>query len=146
MGIIRIIKRIIIGRDLTDGTVSNLGSTGVVHNQFDNNGPLETVFFEEKLNLHCGCFAPPGGRCRECGVISCIRCHQHCGGTENPSPLGCGKPLCREHCDYLTLENGRTIPYCKNCLSKITRKKLQQKAFRILLAPFVEMEGRSNGK
>ncbi len=144
MGIIRIIKRIIIGRDLTGGTVNNLGSTGEIHNLSDNGGPLETVYFEEKLNLHCGCFAPPGGRCSECGVISCISCHQHCGDSGTPSPLGCGKPLCREHCNYITLEEGRAIPFCVNCSSKITRKLIHRKACRLLLAPFIEMEDSSN--
>ncbi|MBI9018479.1 MAG: hypothetical protein JEZ07_14595 [Phycisphaerae bacterium] len=139
MGIIRIIKRIIIGRNATDGSINNLGSSGEIHNLSDNGGPLETIYFQELTILHCGCFAAPGGRCSECGVISCIGCHRHCGGTINPSPLGCGKPLCREHCKYLTLDNGQITPFCKDCSSKISRKKVNKKVKHLLLSPFVEL-------
>ena len=140
MGIIRRIKKIVIGRNPGDNTADNLGETGEVHNLSDQDGSLESVYYEETLNQHCGCFAPPGGRCSECGVISCIRCHQHCGGTENSSSIGCGKPLCREHSHYITVANGRTMPFCKQCFSKITRKHNRQKVCRLLLAPFIEQE------
>ena len=140
MGIIRRIKKIVIGRNPNDNTANNLGETGEVHNLSDQDGSLESVYYEETLNQHCGCFAPPGGRCGECGVISCIRCHQHCGGTENPSSIGCGKPLCREHSHYITVADSRTMPFCKQCFSKITRKHNRQKVCRLLLAPFIEQE------
>ncbi len=140
MGIIRRIKKIVIGRNPNDNTANNLGETGEVHNLSDQDGSLESVYYEETLNQHCGCFAPPGGRCSECGVISCIRCHQHCGGTENPSSIGCGKPLCREHSHYITVADSRTMPFCKQCFSKITRKHNRQKVCRLLLAPFIEQE------
>lgn len=140
MGIIRKIRKILIGYNSTDGSIDNLGGTGEIHNLSDNDGSLESTYYEETFNQHCGCFAPPGGRCSECGVISCIRCHQHCGGTENPNPLGCGKPLCREHSHYLTVAEGRTIPFCKRCYSRITRKQRRQRITGLLLAPFIEQE------
>ena len=142
MGIIRKIKKIIIGRNPGNNAVDNLGGTGEIHNLSDVDGSLESVYFEETFNHHCGCFAPPGGRCSECGVISCIRCHQHCGGTDNPTPLGCGKPLCREHSYYMLLGEGKNLPFCKRCFGKITRKGRWQKAGRLLLEPFVEQEDR----
>ncbi|MCK5000311.1 MAG: hypothetical protein KAS23_12280 [Anaerohalosphaera sp.] len=140
MGIIRRIKKIITGRNPINGTVDNMGSTDEVHNLSDFDGSLESMYCEEKINHHCGCFGSPGGRCSECGVISCVRCHQHCGGTDNPSPIGCGKPICREHSHYLMLADGQSLPFCKGCFSKITRKERRQIAARLLLSPFVEQE------
>ncbi len=140
MGIIRRIKKIIIGRNPINGSLDNMGSTDEVHNLSDTDGSLESLYSEETVNHHCGCFAPPGGRCSECGVVSCIRCHRHCGGTDDPNPIGCGKPLCREHSHYLTLADGQSLPYCKSCYGKITRKQRRQKVCRLLLDPFVEQE------
>ena len=142
MGVIRRIKKIIIGRNPNNGTVDNMGSTDEVHNLSDMDGSVESLYSEETVNHHCGCFAPPGGRCSECGVISCVRCHQHCGGTNNPNPIGCGKSLCREHSHYLTLADSQSLPYCKSCYSKIARKQRRQKVCRLLLAPFVEQENK----
>jgi hypothetical protein len=142
MGIIRRIKKIIIGRNPIDGSLDNMGSTDEVHNLSDTDGSLESLYSEETVNHHCGCFAPPGGRCSECGVVSCIRCHRHCGGTDDPNPIGCGKPLCREHSYYLALADGQSLPYCKSCYGKITRKQRRQKVCRLLLDPFVEQENK----
>lgn len=140
MRVLRKIKKIIIGRNPNNGIADNLGETGEVHNLSDQDGCVESVYYEEITNQPCGCFAPAGGRCSECGVISCVHCHQHCGGTENPSSLGCGKPLCREHCHYLTLNEGKILPLCKQCFSKVTRKLNRQKTCRLLLSAFIEQE------
>lgn len=140
MGIIRRIRKIIIGRNPSSNTVDNMGGTDEIHNLSDQDGSLESVYFEETLNQHCGCFAPPGGRCSECGVISCVRCHRHCGGTDSPLPLGCGKPLCREHSCYTTLSNGQSIPFCKRCYGRMVRKVRWLRVGKSLLAPFVEQE------
>ena len=136
MGIIRRIRRIVIGPNPKDNSVDNLGGTGEVHNLSDQDGSLESVYFEETFNHHCGCFAQPGGRCSECGVISCIRCHRHCGGTDNQAYLGCGKPLCREHSHYMMLD-GLNIPFCRYCYSELARKKRRARVTRLLLSPFV---------
>ena len=137
MGIIRRIKKIIISRN-PDNTVNNIGGSEEVHNVSDTDGALESVYCEETANHHCGCFAAPGGRCSECGAISCVKCHRHCGGTDSQIPLGCGKPLCREHSHYLTVTNGQSIPFCKRCYGKIRRKKNRQTVTKLLLEPFVE--------
>ena len=139
MGIIRRIKKIIISRN-PDNTVNNLGGTEETHSLSDSDGSLDCVYCEETVNHHCGCFAAPGGRCSECGMISCVKCHQHCGGTDNPIPLGCGKPLCREHSHYLMLAEGQSLPFCKQCYSRIGRRERRQTAFRLLLGPFVDMD------
>ena len=143
MGIIRRIKKIVTGRNPIDGTVENMGSTDEVHNFSDTDGALESLYSEEKHNHHCGCFGEPGGRCSECGVVSCVRCHQHCGGTDNPSPLGCGKPLCREHSNFITFGQEQTLAFCKSCYGKIARKECRQIVGKLLLSPFIE-KGRAN--
>jgi len=140
MGILRKIKRMVISHNPQNSTVDNLGSTDEIHNLSDVDGSLESVYIEEKRHQDCGCFAPAGGRCFACGVISCIRCHKHCGGTDNPDPSGCGRPLCREHSCYLTFADGRTIPFCKQCYGKIIRSQRWQAVARLLLEPFIENE------
>jgi len=145
MRVLRKIKKIVIGRNPSNNTTDNLGETGEVHNLSDQDGSVESVYYEEITNQPCGCFAPAGGRCSECGVISCVRCHQHCGGTENPSPLGCGKPLCREHSHYITPSDGRTLPFCKRCYGKITGKHRRQKITGLFLSAFIEQEA-NNGQ
>lgn len=140
MAVIRRIKKVVIGRNPGNNTADNLGETGEIHNLSDQDGTLESVYYEETLSQHCGCFGSPGGRCSECGVVSCVRCHQHCGGTENPSPIGCGKPLCREHSHYIAVADGRTLPFCKRCYGRIIRKQRRQKIAGFLLAPFIERE------
>jgi len=143
MSFSRRIKRIIIGRNPSDNSADNLGSTEEVHNFPDNEDSLESIYCEERQNQHCGCFAPPGGRCSECDVISCIRCHQHCGGTEISTSLGCGKPLCREHSHYLQLGDGMNLPFCKRCYSKLRRNNNWRKFGRFLAEPFVDLEGKN---
>lgn len=138
MGILRKIKKIAISWNPNKNSVDNLGSTDEVHSLSDTDDGLESIYLEERQNRHCGCFAPEGGRCSECGAISCNKCHQHCGGSVNSSPCGCGKPICREHSYYLTLPDGRTIPFCKNCHGKITRKGRWQFAGRLVLGAFIE--------
>ena len=140
MSILRKIRKVIIGHNHDHTVVDNLGQTGEIHNQSDQDGSVESVYFEERINQKCGCFADVGGRCAECGAISCIRCHQHCGGSDNCLPLGCGKPLCREHTHYRAIGDGTAIPFCQQCASKMTRKKRQQIATRLLLSPFIDRE------
>ena len=140
MRTIRRITRITIGSNSVDETVQNLGGTEETHNISDLDEALESTYYEEKTSLHCGCFGVPGGRCSECGVISCEKCHRHCGGSEQSSSLGCGKPLCREHSHYLEI-NGVSLPFCKRCYSKITRSKKWRKIGKTIMNPFVEIGG-----
>ena len=139
MGVIRRIKKLIISRN-PDNTVINLGGSDEIHIDSDQDGALESIYCEQILNHHCGCFAPPGGRCSECGVISCINCHCHCGGDANLTSLGCGKPLCREHSHYIILADGQSLPFCQNCYSKIVRQNRRKKIQKALLSPFVQSE------
>ena len=140
MGIIRRIRKVIIGRHTNSHRVDNLGGTEEIHSMSERDDALESVYCEEKVNHHCGCFGREGGRCSECGMISCVRCHQHCGGSDNPSPLGCGSPLCREHACYTLIDNSMTLPLCRQCKDRYTRKQRLNKATRCLLDPFVEFD------
>jgi len=145
MTILRRIKKMVIGRNPNDNSADNLGSTEEIHNISDDDGSVESIYVDEKSNQHCGCFGPPGGRCSECGVISCVKCHRHCGGTESSTSLGCGKPLCREHSHYLQFGEGNNLPFCKRCYSKLRRKKNWRKVGRFLADPFIDMEGKNEG-
>lgn len=143
MGILRKIKKMVISRNPQDYSVDNLQSNDEIHNLSDVDGSLESIYVEEQNNQACGCFGTPGGRCSECGAISCVRCHRHCGGTDIPNPLGCGKPLCREHSHYLVPQNGQSIPFCRHCYGKITRRERWELVGRLLFEPFVEKEEKS---
>ena len=148
MGILRKIKKIIISKDPRSGSIDELGASEVYHRLSDEDDSFETLQIEQQVSHHCGCIAPAGGKCAEpgCGVISCIRCHRHCGGTENPAPEGCGSPLCRLHSHYLQMPNGRTIPFCKHCYGKIARKAKWLTTAQALLQPFIEIEENENGR
>ncbi len=139
MSILRKIKRIIIGYNHDRTRVDKLGQTNEFHNESNTDGSVESFYIEEKINQKCGCFADIGGRCAECGGISCINCHRHCGGTDNPIPVGCGKPICREHTHYKIIEGIKT-PLCSRCAGKVTRKKYRQITTKLLLNPFIEFE------
>ena len=123
MGVIRRIHRILIGLNPDDHTRANLKGSGEVHNLSDQDDSLESTYFEEAYSHHCGCFAEPGGRCSECGRISCVRCHRHCGGSDNQTHLGCGKPLCREHSHSITFAGGASIPFCSDCYDRLSRRQ-----------------------
>ena len=140
MGLLRIFRKIIVGTNHNHTIKDNLSQSGEMHRQSDQDGSVESIFIEERMNLKCGCFADIGGRCAECSAISCIHCHQHCGGSGNPVSLGCGKPLCREHTCYKTIADGMTIPFCRQCAAKTNRKKQRQIATHLLLSPFIEQE------
>jgi hypothetical protein len=143
MGILRRIKRLVVSPNPHDNTMDTMGTTDEIHNLSDADGSLESVFLEQQLNCHCGCFAPPGGRCSECGKISCVRCHRHCGGTDGQAPIGCGRPLCRAHCQYLALPDGQALPLCSRCYGRFVRGRRWKSAAMLLLSPFIEPEERT---
>jgi hypothetical protein len=142
MGLLRIIRKVIVGYNHDHTIKDNLGQTGEIHQQSDQDGSVESIYIEERTTLKCGCYADIGGRCAECGAVSCVRCHQHCGGSQNPVSLGCGKPLCREHTSYQTIAESVTIPLCRQCKAKLNRKKHRQIATNLILNPFIEREDR----
>ena len=140
MGILRNIYRRQQSQNPETHEIENLECDNECHRLIDPAGGLESVHIQKKTSHACGCFGPIGGRCSErgCGRISCARCHSHCGGSENPSPLGCGKSLCREHAHYLPMPDGRTVPFCKRCHGQIVRSQRWRAIGRTLLPVFIE--------
>ena len=127
--------------------VDILGVNDEYHKLSEEDGAVESYEVEGVPSLHCGCLTSSvGGRCSEpnCGKISCSRCFQHCGGSDNQHPSGCGAPLCREHSHYLQLPDGRTIPFCRSCHGKIVRKSRWIATGKTLFLPFVEEDGETN--
>ncbi|MFC1675945.1 hypothetical protein ACFL3G_02645 [Planctomycetota bacterium] len=146
MSILRKIRKLIISQNPQTGKIDNLGENNEYHKFSDEDEGLESLYVEQRNSLHCGCIGlPPGGRCAECGQISCAECYTHCGGSKNPVPQGCQKPLCRECSYYLQLPDGRTIPFCKSCHGKIVRKQRWQTTGRALLLPFIDDKENKNG-
>jgi hypothetical protein len=132
----------IISKNPQTDKVDDLGGTQELRS-FEDDDAIVTQKISRRVANHCGCFGEPGGRCSEegCGVISCVNCHKHCGGTNPQHPAGCGVSLCRKHAHYLTLPDGTVVPLCKSCFGKFSRKQLSQavrKAFLQLFAPSEE--------
>lgn len=142
MSMLRKIQKWLVSPNPRDNTVDRIEGDHEIHSLSDVDDATESTYVKQVFNLACGCFLPQGGRCSECGAISCVKCHKHCGGTENPHPMGCGKPLCREHAHMLTLPSGQTVPFCKRCHGKAVRKQRWQLAGRLLRDSLVEGEGR----
>jgi hypothetical protein len=140
MSILRKIQKIIIGCNHDHTIRDNLGQSGEIHNESDLDGSIESIYIEERMSQKCGCFADAGGRCAECGAVSCVRCHQHCGGNDNTVSQGCGKPICREHTRYQLISGTTLIPFCGQCAQKMNRKKQRQIVVRLLLSPLIEQE------
>ncbi|MFC1675801.1 hypothetical protein ACFL3G_01910 [Planctomycetota bacterium] len=147
MSFLRKIFRRRFSKNPQSDEIDILGVNDEYHKLSEEDGGVESYELEEIPSLHCGCITSSvGGRCRECGAISCIKCHKHCGGTENPHPSGCGSPLCRAHAHYLQLPDGRTIPFCRSCHGNIVRKSLWIATGKTLFLPFVEEDGKTNEK
>ena len=135
--IIRKIKRI---RDLETNRIDELGSENELHRLLEEGNGLESIYVDEKVGNICGCLGPSSGRCGRCGKPSCQRCHTHCGGTDNPSPLGCGIPICRNCSENATIRDGSTLRLCSSCYSKFSRKKLWGTVTKLLAEPGIEFE------
>ena len=140
MGILRRIKKFVISPDPDSQNVDPIQSNTEIHAESDTDDSMDSTYIETIHNQACGCFQKPGGRCSVCGANSCVHCHSHCGGSTNPHPLGCGRPLCREHAETLTLPSGTTVPFCGTCYSNAIRKHRWSVVGRMLLDSIVESE------
>ncbi|HBG25840.1 MAG: hypothetical protein A2Y10_08345 [Planctomycetes bacterium GWF2_41_51] len=143
---LRKIRKTRISTNPKNNKIDYLGSQYEYHKISEETDGLETEYLDDIQSNHCGCFGPPGGRCGECSAISCLRCHNHCGGTDNPAPFSCGVPLCRECSKYLQLPNGKTIALCSSCYGKVNRKRIWNKVGRMLAAPTIEFEDKNESK
>jgi len=134
-----------ISRNPQTQSVDNLRTDDEYHQLRDEDGCLESHKVSEETANECGCFGAPGGRCAEpgCGRISCVKCHTHCGGSQDPVPEACSMPLCRRHRYYHTMPDGRIIPFCRDCRDRLVRKEFWRLVASIFVAPPTEgKEGR----
>ncbi len=80
--------------------------------------------------LDCGCDGPVGGRCYECGAISCKNCYGRCHS--------CGRPLCLACSRYLTSDSGERLRLCKHCHESLSRKRFWSGITQAIKGLFVE--------
>ena len=125
-------KRLI---EVTDGPVAGqeriLEASDEVHVLSDE-GSVDTLNKRERHPCDCGCFSPVGGRCYECGAITCVRCHGHCSS--------CGKPICLEHSVAVDVPGDQRVRFCGSCYTGLARKQRLARITRFLLSPFVRFE------
>jgi len=100
-------------------------------------GSVDSLSKHNRYPSDCGCFKPVGGRCVQCGQLSCVDCFGHCNS--------CGKPLCLECSISIDLPNKQRIRLCERCYSKSKRRERLAKATRFLLSAFFEVEGAHDG-
>lgn len=94
-------------------------------------GSIDTRGTRRRHPCDCGCYRPPGGRCADCGRISCVSCHGHCEV--------CAKPICLEDSFF---PNGRgAVRLCRRCHVALVRRRRMVTAAHVLLSPFVRFNG-----
>ena len=101
------------------------------HFQSDQ-GSVDSESLSRKYIRDCGCDGPVGGRCYECGAISCTSCHGRCHS--------CQKPICLEHSNFLQAKGKESIRLCRCCYGSITRKQRLARVGRFFLSLLMEEE------
>jgi hypothetical protein len=140
----RKIQKVKTRRNPITGQIEKLGGSYESHRIVEETDDFESLYVNEEVSNNCGCLTPAAGQCGRCGSISCQRCFTHCGGTDNPSPLGCGIPLCRSCAKYLQLSESQTLPLCGQCYGNIKRKSFWIDVKKLLAAPIVEFEDKQD--
>jgi hypothetical protein len=130
----RIFRRVVSPNPQTQ-SLDSLEANDEYHKLREEDGSTDSYEIREKTANDCGCFGEPGGRCAEpgCGRISCVKCVDRCGGSQNPVPEGCSMPLCGRHRHYHTMPDGRTLPFCRDCRDRLVRKE----RWRLIASLFV---------
>jgi len=93
---------------------------------------FDTLDVRHRYIRDCGCTGEIGGRCYECGAISCVSCHGRC--------QNCKKPICLEHSRFQRAEGKESIRLCHRCYDSVNRKKLLKRVFDFVLSLFTEGE------
>lgn len=101
-------------------------------NDYLVNGSIDTHSKRKRYFRDCGCDGPVGGRCFECGAISCQNHHGHCNQ--------CGKPICMQHSVSIAIESQQPMRLCQHCHDEMVRRHRLRKIVRTLLLPFVRFE------
>ena len=81
-----------------------------------DHGSVDSAGLHQRYFRDCGCDGPIGGRCFECGAISCKSCHGRCHN--------CQKPICldekdREIC-FEMLSKDTPVPSIRTKLFKLS--------------------------
>ena len=97
-----------------------------------DDGSVDTHQKRQVYFCDCGCVGAAGGRCAECGALSCGRCHGHCAH--------CAKPICLEHSKFEDNSRSPGVRMCRRCHDGETRKRRVVAAIKTLLSPIVEFE------
>ena len=97
-----------------------------------DDGGLDSAGLQRHFACGCGCVGAPGGICAECGCLSCSNCFSRCG---------CGKPLCPRHRHVVDVPNAGRIIFCKPCYDAWVRSRRWRAVLRLLVSPFMHMEG-----
>ncbi len=95
-----------------------------------DHGSVDSAGLHQRYFRDCGCDGPIGGRCFECGAISCKSCHGRCHN--------CQKPICLAHSKFLGTNSQERVRLCGCCFEKITRKQNWTKIHKFILSIFVE--------
>ena len=121
---------------VTDGSVPGQERVWEAYHEADvlsDQGSIDTIGKQKLYPNDCGCFGPLGGRCVDCGAISCRACHGRCAQ--------CAKPICLECTEFMDIsEAGARIRLCLQCHGKLARKRMLVKVGRLLLLPFVKID------
>ena len=121
--------------EVTDGAAPGeeriLGSSREL-DVLSDQGSIDTLGTRRRYACDCGCYKPVGGRCYECGALSCVDCHGHCAS--------CAKPICLAHSVFLDPPGGGRVRRCGRCQGQIARRQRLVRITRTLLSAFVRFE------
>ena len=99
----------------------------------DDDGGLESECVERQFACGCGCLRQAGGFCAICLQTVCVSCFGFC--------RHCHKPLCPRHSMFATESSGQEFRLCQLCYESMGRKRLLLQVSRLLLSPFIKLEG-----
>jgi len=136
MAYLRRIFRRVFSRNPETQSIDNLEANDEYHKLCEEDDCFNSYDLTEKTTNDCYCYGEPMGRCAEpgCGRTSCIKCHVHCGGSQNQVPEGCGMAICARHRYYHTMPDGRNIPFCRDCHDRVVRRE----RLRLITGMFVD--------
>ncbi len=134
---IRIKEQYEVTDDPATGHERILGST-YEEDILSDRGSINTLGKVTHYALHCGCYDEIGGRCYECGAISCVKCHGRCAV--------CSCPICQAHSIFVPSEGGRQLKLCRQCYDKTVRRRRIVGVTRFLLSPFIRFERRHENR
>lgn len=95
-------------------------------------GSVDSDGIVRKYFKDCGCDGDIGGRCFECGAVSCQNCHGRCSI--------CQKPICMHHSHFLGKEGTEKQRFCATCHDAFSRKQKLAKVGLFFMSLFIEME------